>query len=83
METGIVQPELLQCVAQVLVLVRVGGVYPGKDHGLDLPISGEELGGAVRGIQDGVAHSGVPHISETGDQVSHFAGRELAGGMLA
>src|SRR6185436_4861808 len=52
------------------VLFRVGGIDAGKHHRLDLAIAGQELGGAVVGVENSVAGAGVGEASQVGDHVT-------------
>ena len=79
MEAGIVEPQLFQRVAQPFVLFRVGGIDAGKDHRLDVAVARQELSRPVGRIQNRVAHPGVAHVAQAGDEIPHFARRELIG----
>jgi hypothetical protein len=82
-ERRVVERELLQRVPERLVLLRIGGVEPGEHHGLHVAIAGQQLGRAVVGIEDGVAHAGVAHVPEARDQVANLARLEQVGRVLA
>jgi hypothetical protein len=60
-ERRVVQLQLLERVAQLLVLLGVRGVEPGEHHRLDLLVAGQQLRRAVVGVEDGVADLGVRH----------------------
>ncbi len=77
MEAGVVQLELLQGVAEVLVVVGVGGVEAREDHGPGLLVARQELLRPVVGVQDRVADPRVGHLADRRGQVSHFPGAQL------
>ena len=70
LQAGVVEPELLQGVAQVLVLVGLGRIEPREHHRLDLPVARQQLGRPVVSVEDGVAHPGVAHVAEARHQVA-------------
>ena len=52
---GVVELELLERVAEILVLLRVGGVDAGEDERLDRLVAGERHRGVAVGVKHGVA----------------------------
>ena len=54
-ERGVVQPQLLERVAQLGILVPLDRVEPGEHHRLQLLEAGERLGGRPRDLGDRVA----------------------------
>ena len=59
------------------VFVRVHGVEPGKNHGLDFFKAGQRLDGGIGLIGDGVADFCVGHVLDVGDQEADFAGPQF------
>src|SRR5690349_12314978 len=83
MKAGVVEAQLLQRIPEVLVLVRIGGIHAGKYHRFDVPISRQQLGGTIRGIENGVSHAGITDVTKTRDQIADFPRGELTRRMLA
>ena len=80
---GVVELQLFQRVLQIGVPCAVGGVDAAEDHGLDLTVAGQSLGGGVIRQGDGVADAGVLHGLDAGGQVADLTGLQLvAGGQL-
>ena len=73
-EGRIVEAELIEGVAQVGVLVAVGGVEPGPHHRLGLPVAGQRLRGGAAEVGDRVADLGLPDVLHAGDGVADVAG---------
>ena len=82
-EAGVVEHQLLERVAQPLILVRVGRIDAGEHHRLDVAVAGQQRGRAVVRVEDGVAHPRVADTAQAGDHVAHLAGLELGRRMLA
>ena len=82
-EGGVVHAQLLQRVAQVVVIRAVGGVDAAEHHRRDLAIAGQGLVGRARRVGDGVAHAGVGHVLDGGGDVAHVAGIERVAGRIA
>src|SRR5260370_21221899 len=76
-EAGIVEPKLLERVAQHRVLVRVDGVQTGEDHALDVFKAGQRLGARALDIGDRVADLGIGYVLDRGNKKAHFTGGEL------
>ena len=77
-EGRIVQPQLLQSIAQQRVFVGVHGIKAGKDHGLDVFKAGKRMRGGIRVVRDGVADLGVGHVFDGGGEEADLAGNQLA-----
>jgi len=90
-ERGIVQPQLLQGIAQNRVLVGVDGVYAGKDHGLDVFEARQRLDCGTLFVGNRVADLGVGDSLDVRDDESdltrfepidgHRFGRQHAEGL--
>ena len=76
-EGGVVEPQLLQRVAQVLVVGGVDRVDAGEDHRLDFLEAGERRVGRRRGVGDGVADLGVGDVLDVGDEKPDLARHQL------
>ena len=80
----VVELELLERVAQLVVLARLGRVEAGEDLRLDLLEAGQRLGGragVVRQLlleRDGVADLGRLQLLDAGDDEADLAGRAAA-----
>ena len=79
-EAGVVEPELLQRVAQVGQLVAVDGEQPAEHHGLGVAVPGQGGGGRVGGRGDRLAGAGPADVLDPGDQVADLARAELVHG---
>ena len=79
-ERGVVELQLLQRIAQFVVVVRVAGVEAGKDHRLERLIAGQLFGGGPRGERNRVAHVQVLQGLEAGGDIADLAGVQLADG---
>ena len=76
-ERGVVQPQLLQRLAQLRILVALDRVEPGEDHRLQLLEAGKRLGGGPRHLGDGVAELRVGHALDVRDDEADLADAEL------
>ena len=76
-EAGVVEPQLLQGVAQVGQLVAVDREQPAEDHRLRVAVAGQGLGGRVGGGGHRLAGAGPADVLDAGDQVADLAGAEL------
>src|SRR5581483_609678 len=76
-EGGIVQPQLLERVAQRLVLSRVRRIEPAEDHRLHRLETGKRLGRRPRRFRDGVANAGIADFLDAGHEKSDVAGPDL------
>ncbi len=72
-EGGVVQAQLVERVAQLLVLVRLDRVEAGEDHRLDLLKAGEGDGSRARGLRDRVADLHVGHRLDRGGEEADLA----------
>ena len=75
-EAGVVQPQLLERLAQVGELVAVDRVQPAEHHGLGVAVA---LEGRRRPGRLGhrLAGAGLAHVLDPGDQVADLPGPEL------
>ena len=80
-EGGVVELELFEAGADLLVLVRGDGVEAAEDHRLDLAEAGERLGGGVGLRRDRVAGADVLGVLDGADDVADGAGGERGGGL--
>ena len=76
-ERRVVHVELVEGVAEVLVLLGVHGEETGVDHRLGLAISRAGRGAGADGVGDGVAHAHALRILEAGDHIAHLAHGQL------
>ena len=76
-ERRVVQPQLLERVAQLGVLVAFDRIEPGEDHRLQLLEAGERLGRRARGLGDRVADLRVADVLDVGDDEADLADAEL------
>jgi len=75
----VVELELLEGIAQVVVLGVVGRVHAAEDHGLGDLVARQRRRGRVVGIGDRITD---PHVREplhAGHEEAHIAGQELLG----
>ena len=75
----IVQPELVQCVAQVRVVVAVHRVQAGEHHRLGMVVAGQRLARRVSRAGHGVADPGLADVLDPADQVADLAGGQALG----
>ncbi len=75
-EGSVVEDELGEGVAELLVLVGIGGVDACEDHGLGAAVAGEGLWCGLVGPGDGVADTAFGDVFEAGGDVADFAGGE-------
>ena len=79
-EGRVVEPQLLERVAQLRVLVGVHRVEPGEHHRLDLLEAGERLLRRPALVDQGVADRDVGHPLDPRDHEAHLAGGERVDG---
>ena len=79
-ERRVVQPQLLERLAQLGVLVALDRIQPGEDHRLQLLEAGKRLGRRPRDFGDGVADLGVGDALDVGDDEADFADAQLLDG---
>ncbi len=73
----VVEPELLQGVAEAFEVVAVGGEQPRIHHRVGLGVPGERLGGGARCRGDRVPHPDPVDLLDTGDQIPDLAAGQL------
>ena len=78
-QRGVVQPQLVQRVAQFRVVVAVDRVEPGEHHRPRVVVAGQRLGGGPRGAGHRVADPGLPDVLDPGDQVADLARAQALG----
>ena len=82
-EGAIVQVQFFEGVAEIMVVIGVGRIEAGEDHGFHGLVAGQRFCGGVGGEGDGVADVKVLHALEAGGDIADFAGgqpRSLYGG---
>ena len=79
-EAGIVEPELLEGVAQIRQLVAVDGEQPAEHHRVGIAVAVQGDFGRVGGRGDGLTGAGPAHIFDPGDQVADLTGSEFGHG---
>ena len=78
---GVGQLQPVEGFAQLGVVAAFGREQARPHHRLRLAVAGELLGGAaLAGERDRVAHLGLVHVLEAGDEVAHLARAELVDG---
>ena len=80
-QRGVVEPQLVQRVAQQREVGPVDRVQPGVDHGLGVPVPGQRIPGRVGGVGHRVADPGLPDVLHAGDQVADLAHPEAGRGL--
>ena len=78
-QRGVVEPQLVQRVAQQRVVRPVQRVQPGVDHRPRLAVTAERDGGALGRRGDGVADLRLPDVLHPGDQVADLADPQADG----
>ena len=73
-QRGVVQPQLVQRVAQVGVVVAVHRVQAGVDHRPGVVVAGQRLARRAGHAGHGVADPGLPDVLDPGDQVADLPG---------
>jgi hypothetical protein len=73
----VVELQLFERSAQVLVLVGLDGIDACEDHGLDVLESGDGLGGRAVDGRDRIAHLDVGRSLDTRADIPHVAGLDL------
>jgi hypothetical protein len=79
LQRGVVELQLLEGVAQVLVLLRVGGVHAGEHEGAHGLVAGQWLAGPILGVEDGVAGARLLDGAHVGHHEAHLARLQLVG----
>ncbi len=79
-ERGVVELEFGHGFHQVFIVFAVDGEDAAEDHGLGFFKAGQSLFAAAFGQGDGVAHAGISHFFDVGDDVARFAGEEFVSG---
>ena len=80
-ERRVVQPQLLERVAQLGVLMALDRIQAGEHHRLQLLEAGKRLGRRPVGLGDRVADLRVAHRLDVGDDEADLAGPELVDGL--
>ena len=75
-EGGVAEAEAFEGVAEVGVVLGVGGIEAGEDEGLGLAVAGERLNAVGDERGDGVAGGYVLRVLEAGGHEADFAGSE-------
>src|SRR5208337_4500907 len=70
---GVIQPQLLERVAQEFVTAGGHGIKPRKDHGLDFLEAGKRRGGGSRVVSDGITDACVRNALDIGDDEPDFS----------
>ena len=83
MQGGIIQLELLERIAEILVTVVVRGVEAGEHHGMYLSVPWQHTLRPPSSVQDGIADASLLHPADVRDHVSHLARVERVGPALA
>jgi hypothetical protein len=78
-QRGVVQPQLVQRVAQFRVIVPVHRVQAGEHHRPGVVVAGQRLGRGMARAGHGVAHPGLAHVLHAGDQVTDLASGQAVG----
>ena len=76
-ERGVVEPQLVERVAQILVARRVGREDAGEHHRLGGLEAGQRLRARARGLGDGVADARVGDLLDRGGEEAHLARPQL------
>ena len=76
-EAGVVEPELLQGVAQIGQFVAVDGEQSAEHHRLGVPVSGQSGRRRTTGGGHRLTGAGPTHVLDSRDQVTHLTGPEL------
>ena len=78
-QRGVVQPKLVQRVAQLRVVVAVQRVQAGEHHRPGVRVTGQRLGRRPGGAGHRVADPGLPDVLDPGDEVADLARAEAVG----
>ena len=70
---GVIELQLFQGFAQVLVFGTVSGVYAGEDHGLYGAVAGQGFGSTVFHCGDGITYLCVGNGFDGGGDITDFA----------
>ena len=73
----VVEPQLLDRVAQLLVVGAVDRIEPGENHRLHLLEAGQRRIARPIGVGHGVADAGLGDVLDAGGEEAHLAGAEL------
>src|SRR5215472_4654136 len=76
-EGGVVEAELLQSVAQALVVRVLDGIKASEDHGLGVAVARAGRRGRAEHVGDRLAHLGVGHPLDGGGEETDLARAEL------
>ena len=68
--------QLIECVAQVLVILVVDREQTGIDHGLGLAVARQRLGAGIRRPGKGVAYANGLRILQARDHIADLANRQ-------
>ncbi len=74
LQCSIVQLQAIQRLAQIGIIVCIGGKQTGKDPGLQVFEPGQRLHRAVFGQGNRVTDRSAVHILDAGNKKSHFTG---------
>src|SRR5262245_1522231 len=81
-ERAVVEPHLLERLAQVLELARIGRVEAAEHHRLGLPEARQLRAAEVLVlVRDGVADDDVLQLLDVGEDVTDLAGRQFVDGL--
>ena len=79
-QRGVVEPELVERVPQLRVLVAVDRVQAGEHHRLGVVVAREGCCGRLADAGDRVADPRLADVLHAGDEVADLAGAEAVGG---
>src|SRR5438105_850458 len=83
MQRRVIQLQLGERVAELLILLGVGRIESREDHRLDIAIAGQQCDVTVLGIEHRIARPDLPHAAHVRHEVADFAGLELLRGLVA
>src|SRR4029079_2408430 len=73
-ERRVVELQLLERVAELGVVVRVGRIQAGENRWLDVLVAWQRLGGAVARTREGVANTQAADVLQACDDIADLSG---------
>src|SRR5207245_2135061 len=75
-ERGVVEPELLERVLELRIVLGVRGIEAREDHRLRRTVARQRLRGGSRRERERISDAAIGHRFQTGRDVTHLAGDE-------
>ena len=76
-ERGVIELQLFECIAQRLILGRIGRIKPGKHEASYRSVARQRFSSAVLGVENGITGARLAHGPHACHDVAYFARTKL------